>query len=189
VASGELSNEDWAAFRPLFVDVVGARNFLFTPEPEQVGEEDEILRRREKVPNLKGGEALGFGTEIPSATWESLASSIESGGVSALYIVDRDAFKVWGPRAGALFEKLDLVVYQGPYRGLTGDRAHFRLPATAYVEEGGSFTNFQGHLGRYDRALEPLGDARPDWWIFDGLRARLRSGAIPAREADEVKAL
>jgi NADH-quinone oxidoreductase subunit G len=175
VASGALSNEDWGGLQSLFVSALGAGRFLFTPEPDQVGEEDALLRKREKVPNLEGGEARGFGTTIRSATFESLAADIEAGLVWGLYVVDRDPVKVWGERAPGLLERLDVVVYQGPWKGATGDLADFRLPATAYVEEEGHFTNFEGRVQAYRKALEPLGEAQPDWWIFRRLEERCQA--------------
>ncbi|MGH9465523.1 MAG: molybdopterin-dependent oxidoreductase, partial [Thermoanaerobaculia bacterium] len=175
VASGALSNEDWGGLRSLFVSALGAGRFLFTPEPDQVGEEDALLRKREKVPNLKGGEAQGFGSTIPSATFESLAGDIEAGRVWGLYVIDRDPAAVWGERTRALLARLDLVVYQGPWQGATGELADYRLPATAYVEEEGHFTNFEGRVQAYRKALEPLGEAQPDWWIFRRLEERCQA--------------
>ncbi len=168
-ASGGLSNEDWAAFKRLFVDTLKLERFLFAPEPDQVGPQDELLRRADKVPNLAGGQALGFGTAIKSATWDQLAADIESGKVWGLYVVDRDPVKVWGGRGRGLAERLSLLVYQGPRKGLTGGLAHYRLPATDWLEEAGSFTNFQGKVQSYGPALKPLGAARPDWDIFAAL--------------------
>jgi formate dehydrogenase alpha subunit len=69
--------------------------------------------------------------------------------------------------------KLDLVVFQGPNKTATGDLAHYRLPVTAYAEEEGHFTNFEGKVQAYKRALEPLGQAKPDWAIFAGLSEHL----------------
>lgn len=173
VCSGALSNEDWGALKALFVDQLKVSRFLFGPEPDQIGVEDELLRRKEKVPNLTGGEAVGFGKTISSLSWDQLAKDIEAGKVWGLYIVERDAAKVWGARAQALLGKCGVVVWQSPWKGVTGDLAHFRLPATAHLEEQGHFTNFQGITQAYQKALDPLGNARPDHQIFDGLRARL----------------
>ncbi len=181
VASGALSNEDWAAFKELFLETLGVTRFLFSPEPDQVGEEDSLLRRREKVPNLKGGEALGFGAG-ESLSWEDLAKGLESGGIWGLYIIDRDATRVWKEKAAPLLGKASLVVFQGPYKGGTGDLAHYRLPATAYAEEEGHFTNFEGKVQAFHKALEPLGSARPDWRIFSDLRERW-TAPVPLGEA------
>ncbi|MBI4677438.1 MAG: (2Fe-2S)-binding protein [Elusimicrobia bacterium] len=175
VASGALSNEDWRAFKKLFVDSWKVVQFVFDPAPEQTGAQDPLLRRKEKVPNLKGGEALGFGTQVKSAPWETLECSIEAGRIWGLYVVDRDLTRVWGAKTAELLSRLDLVVFQGPFKGGTGDLAHYRLPATATAEEEGSFTNFEGRLQGYARALAPVGCALPDWRIFEGLLARHRA--------------
>jgi len=172
IASGALCNEDWAAFKSLFVDTLGAERFLFAPEPDQLGGADELLRRPEKVPNLRGGLSCGFGERIRSASWAGLADDIQKGAVWGLYIVDRDAAKVWGKKAERLLSMPALVVFQGPNKTGVGDLAHYRLPATAYVEEEGHFTNFEGLVQHYKRALPPIGAARPDWSIFLGLRER-----------------
>lgn len=161
VASGMLSNEDWAAAKETFA---GAK-FYFTAEPDQVGEEDALLRRKDKVPNLKG-------TDLTSGSFDELAKDLEAGKVKTLYIVERDLGKIWGEeRAKALLSKAQTVVFQGPNKFAISEFAHFRLPATAYVEESGHFTNFEGKVQEYQQALEPIGDAKPDWQIFKLLRA------------------
>ncbi len=169
IASGLLSNEDWAGFKKIFVEALKVSHFLFTPEPDQMGEEDELLRKKEKVPNLKGGEALGFGTQIKSESWESLAQKIESGKIWGLYILERDPSKVWKEKTKNLLDKLELIVFQSPYKTAIGNWAHYRLPATSYAEEEGHFTNFEGKIQKYEQALLPLGEALPDWDILQKL--------------------
>ncbi len=190
VASGMLSNEDWASFNELFVKTLKLKRFLFGPEPDQIGVEDELLRRKEKVPNLRGGLELGFGRGIKSLSWDELAQSIESGKTWGLYVVERDPARAWGPsRAKALLGKLDFLAFQSPFKGEAGDWVHYRLPATAYVEEEGHFTNFEGKVQRYRKALEPLGLARPDWQIFDDLRARFMEGEGTSGRRERAGAL
>ncbi len=170
IASGLLSNEDWAEFNKFFIETIGVSRFLFSPDSDQIGEEDALLRKKEKVPNLKGGEAFGFGKGIQSSSWEEIAKNIDAGKIWGLYIIERDAAKVWKERAQSLFEKLDLSVFQSPYKTETGDLVHYRLPATSYAEEEGHFTNFEGKVQKYSQALLPLGQARPDWAIFQELQ-------------------
>ncbi|MEK7384608.1 MAG: 2Fe-2S iron-sulfur cluster-binding protein [Elusimicrobiota bacterium] len=181
VASGMLSNEDWAAFKDLFVDTLKTHDFYFSAEPDQIGIEDELLRRREKVPNLKGAEVLG----LRSGSFDQLAKDIEGGKVSCLYVIERDLSKVWGEdRAKALLAKVPCVILQGPNKGVLGDLVHYRLPATAYVEEDGQFTNFEGKVQAYKKALDPIGQSRPDWQIFSLLQkavgaSRAKTGVTP----------
>jgi predicted molibdopterin-dependent oxidoreductase YjgC len=174
IASGFLSNEDWVEFKNFFVGALGVSHFLFSPEPDQIGEEDSLLRKKEKTPNLKGGEALGFGSAIKSESWESLAQKIESGKIWGLYILERDAQKAWKEKTKALFEKLDLIIFQSPYKTGIGNWAHYRLPATSYAEEEGHFTNFEGKVQKYEQALLPLGEALPDWNILQKIQQKFK---------------
>ncbi|MFI5346088.1 MAG: molybdopterin-dependent oxidoreductase [Elusimicrobiota bacterium] len=169
VASGMLSNEDWAAAKTLFA---GAK-FYFTPEPDQVGDEDKLLKKREKVPNLKG-------TDLTSGSFDELAKDLEAGKVRVLYVVERDLEKIWGAdRAKSLLAKAQTVVFQGPNKTALSEAAHYRLPATAYVEETGHFTNFEGKVQEYKKALDPIGDAKPDHEIFGLIRAA-KAGKVAA---------
>lgn len=164
VASGMLSNEDWAAAKTLF----GSAKWYFTAEPDQVGDEDQILKKREKVPNLKGAEALG----LKSGSFDDLARDLESGKVKTLYVVERDLGKVWGEdKAKALVAKAAFSVFQGPNKCAVSEAFSYRLPATAYVEETGHFTNFEGKVQEYKKALDPIGSARPDHEVFALLSA------------------
>jgi NADH-quinone oxidoreductase subunit G len=164
VASGMLSNEDWASAKDLFK----AAKFYFTSEPDQVGDEDALLKKKDKVPNLKGAENL----DLKSGAFDELAKDLEAGKVRVLYVVERDLEKIWGAdRAKALVAKAGVFVFQGPNKTALSERAHYRLPATAYVEETGHFTNFEGKVQEYRKALDPIGDAKPDHEIFALIRA------------------
>lgn len=162
--SGMLSNEDWDGLKRLFVDTLGVERLYFSPEPDQVGEQDDMLRRREKVPNLKHAEVLG----LKSRDWAELGPAILNSDVWGLYVIEREVSKILGDKASAL-ERLQLLVFQGPNKLDTSELAHYRLPATCYVEEEGHFTNFEGKVQKYEQALAPLGLAEPDWRVFERL--------------------
>jgi NADH-quinone oxidoreductase subunit G len=172
-ASGLLSNEDWKAFKTLFVDELKCDKLYFSAEPDQVGEEDALLRRREKVPNLMGAQALG----LKSRSFDELAAELEAGKVKTLFVIERDLAKVWGEaRASGLLAKAQMTVLLSPFKGTLGERYHYRLPSTAYVEEEGHFTNFEGKVQPYKRALDPIGDARPEWSALE----LLMGAGVPA---------
>ena len=171
VASGMLSNEDWVAYKALFVDALKVKQHYFTSEPDQIGVEDELLRKKDKVPNLKGAEALG----LKSGVFDDLAKNLEAGQVKVLYVIERDLVKIFGERAQALQEKAGTTILQGPNKYALGDLFTYRLPATSYVEEEGHFTNFEGKVQPYRKALEPIGDSKPDWAVF-GLLLTALSG-------------
>ena len=171
VASGMLSNEDWAAYKAFFVDQLGVKNHYFSAAPDQIGVQDELLRRADKVPNLKGAEAQG----ITSGSFGDLEKRISDGKVWGLYVIERNMTKIWGDHAKALLSKVGTTILQGPNKYELGDDYGYRLPATAFVEENGHFTNFEGVVQPYSQALEPIGDARPDHQIFGLLSRALKA--------------
>src|SRR5256712_8093830 len=52
-----------------------------------------------------------------------------------------------------------------PFMHETAERAHVFLPAAAFAEKEGTFTNSERRVQRVRQALPPPGEARPDWWI------------------------
>jgi predicted molibdopterin-dependent oxidoreductase YjgC len=45
----------------------------------------------------------------------------------------------------------------------TTERAHYVLPGCAHAEKRGTFTNAKGRVQKFMKAIEPPGDARPEW--------------------------
>ncbi len=69
--------------------------------------------------------------------------------------------------------QLDVLVVQDLFMHETAERAHVFLPAAAFAEKEGTFTNSERRVQRVRRALPPPGDARPDWWITCELAKRI----------------
>ncbi|MBI5242927.1 MAG: (2Fe-2S)-binding protein [Elusimicrobia bacterium] len=173
ILSGTLSNEDLFAAKRLFIERLKAGHVLLRPGPDQLGEEDGLLRRKEKVPNLRGAQALGFGTAIRESSWEKILAGLTSGEIWGLYVVDRDPLAVWGAEAGEALLGLPFTLHQAANANRFTRAARWVLPSTSYAEEDATFTNFQGRTQRARKAVAPLGEARPDWRIFGGLLAAL----------------
>lgn len=69
--------------------------------------------------------------------------------------------------------QLDVLVVQDLFLHETAAHAHVFLPAAAFAEKDGTFTNSERRVQRVRRALEPPGQARPDWWITCELARRV----------------
>jgi len=61
------------------------------------------------------------------------------------------------------------VVYQGTHGDAGAHRADVVLPAAAYTEKDGTYTNFEGRVQRAERAAFPPGEAKEDWAIIRAL--------------------
>jgi predicted molibdopterin-dependent oxidoreductase YjgC len=73
---------------------------------------------------------------------------------------------------------VDTIIFTGPNANRTSARAHWVLPAAAWVERDGSYTNFEGRVQRFRLAVEPLGQALPEWEMLGRILTAL--GAAPS---------
>lgn len=98
-------------------------------------------------------------------------------GSDVLKKIDKDAF----------------VIVQAGYASPLMDRADVVLPMAVWSERTGSLTNTEGCVQMANRAVEPAGEAKPDWEILSLLADKLgkKLGAsfddISARAAKELK--
>jgi len=69
--------------------------------------------------------------------------------------------------------QLDCLVVQDLFMHETAEKAHVFLPAAAFAEKDGTFTNSERRVQRVRRALPPPGQTRPDWWVTGELARRV----------------
>jgi NADH-quinone oxidoreductase subunit G len=112
-----------------------------------------------------GGLDLGF---LPSGKdGLSIAGMVEKAGkgeLDVLYLLGADELDP------AYFGNA-FVIYQGHHGDVGAHRADVVLPAAAYTEKDGIYTNTEGRPQRAQRAIFPVGDAREDWKILRALSA------------------
>jgi NADH-quinone oxidoreductase subunit G len=91
---------------------------------------------------------------------QSVAWSLDSE-VKALYIVGTDPI---GEREN--LSQADFIVVQELFLTETAKQADVVLPALAWAERDGTFTNAERRVQRYYKSLPPTGEAKADWEIF-----------------------
>jgi predicted molibdopterin-dependent oxidoreductase YjgC len=69
--------------------------------------------------------------------------------------------------------QLDFLIVQDLFLHETAEHAHVFLPAAAFAEKEGTFTNSERRVQRVRQALAPAGEARADWWIACELARRV----------------
>jgi formate dehydrogenase major subunit len=67
----------------------------------------------------------------------------------------------------------EFLVCQDIFQNETTRFAHVILPAAAWSENDGTFTNSERRISRVRTASQPPGVAKPNWWIFKQIAARL----------------
>jgi predicted molibdopterin-dependent oxidoreductase YjgC len=83
-------------------------------------------------------------------------------------------------------ERLDHLVVIDIFLTETAQLADVVLPATAWAETDGVFTNTERRIQRVRRAVTPQGDAKPDWWIMSQLAQRMGVAGFEYESAADV---
>jgi NADH dehydrogenase/NADH:ubiquinone oxidoreductase subunit G len=78
------------------------------------------------------------------------------------------------------------IVAQASYLSAFTEKADLVLPATIWSEQTSSLTNIEGRIQSMNRAVEPLGEAKPDWEALQLLSIQL--GKNIAVSMDKISA-
>jgi NADH-quinone oxidoreductase subunit G len=144
----------------------------------RLGEADRLLVCADRNPNSTGARAAGFCSESMGSQLPVIAEAIRSGKLRTLIVFGEDV-----TRHGIspdLLDQLETLVVSDILPNATTQRAHYLLPGCAHAEKRGSFINAKGRVQRFHQAVEPPGDARPEWEFLRVLAAQLTGEAHPA---------
>jgi formate dehydrogenase alpha subunit len=119
-----------------------------------------------------------WGARLPGRTGRVATEIVEdclSGETRAMYVVGENPLLSEPDlhHAEKAMGQLDFLVVQDLFLHETAERAHVFLPAAAFAEKEGTFTNSERRVQRVRAALPPPGEARPDWWITCELARRV----------------
>jgi len=132
-----------------------------------------------------------WGARPPGRTGRVVTEMVEgclTGETRAMYVIGENPLLSEPDlhHAEKALGQLDFLVVQDLFMHETAERAHVFLPAAAFAEKEGTFTNSERRVQRVRAALAPPGDARPDWWITCELARRVarRLGVEVRRQFD-----
>jgi len=111
----------------------------------------------------------------PGLTLMEMMQGIAHEKVKALFILGENPL-LSDPNASDVkkeLEHLDLLIVQDIFLSETAELAHVVLPGVSFAEKEGTFTNTERRVQRVRKAIEPIGNARPDWQIICDLSSRL----------------
>ncbi len=165
--SPKMANEDlWLAWR-LFLEAPTLRWVDYRVPPTVPGFADDFLIRTDKNPNSRGAELIGCAS-AGRPDGAHVLDAARAGQLAVLWVFGHDLLASGWPSAGvrSALDRVECLVFQGENVNATSERAHLVLPSAAYVEREGTFTNVDGRVQRFWKAIDPLGEARPDWEIL-----------------------
>jgi predicted molibdopterin-dependent oxidoreductase YjgC len=70
-------------------------------------------------------------------------------------------------------QRLDFLVVQDIFASQTAALADVILPAAAFAEKDGTYTSTERRVQKVTKAVEPPGEAKPDWQIVSELATRM----------------
>jgi formate dehydrogenase alpha subunit len=126
----------------------------------------------------------------PGLTLLEIFDAACEGKIKAIYLVgenpvlsDADASHV-----EEAIRNLEFFVVQDIFLTETAKMADVVLPGASFAEKDGTFTNTERRVQRVRKAIEPVGDARPDWWITCQLARRLGAEGFEFERPAEIMA-
>jgi NADH-quinone oxidoreductase subunit G len=172
VLNAQATNEDNFALLTV-AQALGVEHVYLAGRPPRPERADDILRHADVNPNSAGVRILaGSLCKSKGKGVAQLSADLEAGILKALWMlgdhVDLDE------EAQATLAGLDVVVYHSPHENFLTDKVSVLLPAAAWAEVNGTFTNAKGLVQRARAAVEPPGEARPNWELVAMLARKLR---------------
>ena len=130
------------------------------------------------APAAKAKFEEAWGTPLDDKVGLTVTEMIPAAGegkIKALYILGEDPV-MSDPHSAHIRECLetcDFILLQEIFPSETSVYADILLPGVSFAEKTGTFTNTERRIQMVHQAIQPLGEARPDWQIIADLAQRI----------------
>ena len=182
VASARQTNEElW------LLSKIKAKLGALSDSIPRIGKGDNLLLDEDKNPNTNGARLTGICFTEMGIGLAKIAAGIARGEIKTLIVFGEDLLK----RAvnaktlrekeltsevieehgitAELLGKLETLIVSDILPNETTKLAHYLLPGCAHVEKRGTFTNTNGRVQKFMKAVEAPGDARAEWEFLHDL--------------------
>ena len=135
----------------------------------------QAITDQEKRKAAEAAWGVGALPAKPGLTMGEMMSTKPEGGVKAMYIMGENPI-ITDPdmrHTRQSLTGLELLVVQDIFPTETAVIADVILPAAAFAEKDGTFTNTERRVQRVRKAVEPPGEAKPDWEIITLLAEKM----------------
>ncbi len=122
-------------------------------------------------PDIRAKFEADWECTLPTTTGldnRQMIEAIHEGKLKAMYIKGEDTITsdANANDVGEALRKLDFLIVQDINFSVTCEYADLILPAAPSLEKDGTFVNTERRIQRLYKALEPLGESKPDWEII-----------------------
>jgi formate dehydrogenase major subunit len=148
-------------------------------------------------PGVRAKFEADWGVTLPTTTGldnHGMIEAIHKGTLKSLYLKGEDTITsdANANYVGEALSKLEFLIVQDCNFSETAAYADLVLPASPSLEKDGTFTSTERRIQRLYKALDPLGDSKPDWEIIQLIANKLGANwkyAHPSDVMDEVARL
>ncbi|MGA2179727.1 MAG: molybdopterin-dependent oxidoreductase [Verrucomicrobiota bacterium] len=162
IASARQTNEELWLLKKL-ADKYGA----LTDSIGHFGEGDKLLLNADRNPNKTGARLIGICQASAGIKMMPMAEFIRAGKIKTLIVFGEDVTR--HGIGGDLLGRLETLIVSDILPNATTQLAHYVLPGCAHAEKRGTFTNTKGRVQKFMKAVEPPGEARPEWEFLHDL--------------------
>ena len=154
-------------------NAMGTRETGFTASMPGYRPYDDPTARRELAALWNVPESA-LPTERGKA-YPDIINGVVAGRIKGLWIIGTNPIVSFPNRETLEYglDNLELLVVQDGFETPTTARAHVVLPAAIWGEKDGTYTNSERRVSRVRAAVDPPGDAQPDFDIFLAVADRL----------------
>lgn len=128
-------------------------------------------------PEIRQKFKEAWGVDPPKTPGLTLTEMMNNAGkkIKALFIMGENPMMT-DPDINHVEEqlrKLDFIVISELFMSETAKLADVVLPACSYAEKNGTYTATDRRVQRVRKAIQPLGESKPDWWIVQEIARRM----------------
>ncbi len=124
----------------------------------------------------------------PGLTLTEMLDAACDGKIKAIYVMgenpilsDADA-----NHTEKALKNLEFLVVQDLFLTETARLADVVLPAVSFAEKDGTFTNTERRIQRVRKAIEPIANSKPDWWIICQLARKMGAPNFDFESPSEI---
>jgi formate dehydrogenase alpha subunit len=126
----------------------------------------------------------------PGLTLAEMLDAAHSGQIKAIYLMGENPVlsEADARHAQEALSKLEFLVVQDIFLTETAQLADVVLPATSFAEKDGTFTNTERRIQRVRKAIDPVGNAKLDWWIICQIAKRMGGEGFDFEHPSQIMA-
>lgn len=115
--------------------------------------------------NMRGVLEIEHRARGKGLNFNQIARAASTGDIKALYLA--------GPFPSLEKANLDFLIIQDCFATQNMKRADAVLPSATFAETEGTVVNTEGRIQKFNKVIEPYGEAKPDWWIISRLAEKM----------------